>query len=79
RLMPEEGLIDWHNTVSTVHNLVRAVDAPWHGAFSYNGSQKFTIWSSRICPDAQGALPGSVISVSPLRVACAVGALEIIT
>lgn len=76
---PEDGLIDWHKPVSTVHNLVRAVTAPWPGAFSYGGSQKFTIWSSRICPDAQGALPGSVISVSPLRVACADGALEIIT
>lgn len=76
---PEDGLIDWHKPVSTVHNLVRAVAAPWPGAFSYSGSQKFTIWSSRICPDAQGALPGSVISVSPLRVACADGALEIIT
>ncbi|EHB3560304.1 bifunctional UDP-4-amino-4-deoxy-L-arabinose formyltransferase/UDP-glucuronic acid oxidase ArnA [Salmonella enterica subsp. enterica serovar Oranienburg] len=79
RRRPEDGLIDWHKPVSTVHNLVRAVAAPWPGAFSYNGSQKFTIWSSRICPDAQGALPGSVISVSPLRVACADGALEIIT
>ncbi|EAO9824862.1 bifunctional UDP-4-amino-4-deoxy-L-arabinose formyltransferase/UDP-glucuronic acid oxidase ArnA [Salmonella enterica] len=79
RRRPEDGLIDWHKPVSTVHNLVRAVAAPWPGAFSYSGSQKFTIWSSRICPDAQGALPGSVISVSPLRVACADGALEIIT
>ncbi|RWU63745.1 bifunctional UDP-4-amino-4-deoxy-L-arabinose formyltransferase/UDP-glucuronic acid oxidase ArnA, partial [Salmonella enterica subsp. enterica serovar Typhimurium] len=79
RRRPEDGLIDWHKPVSTVHNLVRAVAAPWPGAFSYNGSQKFTIWSSRMCPDAQGALPGSVISVSPLRVACADGALEIIT
>ncbi|MDI5036018.1 helix-turn-helix domain-containing protein, partial [Salmonella enterica subsp. enterica serovar Montevideo] len=42
-----DGLIDWHKPVSTVHNLVRAVAAPWPGAFSYNGSQKFTIWSSR--------------------------------
>lgn len=79
RRRPEDGLIDWNKPVSTVHNLVRAVAAPWPGAFSYNGSQKFTIWSSRIYPDAQDALPGSVISVSPLRVACADGALEIIT
>ncbi|HCC0889335.1 TPA: bifunctional UDP-4-amino-4-deoxy-L-arabinose formyltransferase/UDP-glucuronic acid oxidase ArnA [Salmonella enterica] len=79
RRRPEDGLIDWRKPVSTVHNLVRAVAAPWPGAFSYSGSQKFTIWSSRMCPDAQGALPGTVMSVSPLRVACADGALEIIT
>ncbi|ECG1193614.1 bifunctional UDP-4-amino-4-deoxy-L-arabinose formyltransferase/UDP-glucuronic acid oxidase ArnA [Salmonella bongori] len=79
RRRPEDGLIDWNKPVSTAHNLVRAVAAPWPGAFSYSGSQKFTIWSSRICPDAPGALPGSVISVSPLRIACADGALEIIT
>lgn len=79
RRKPEDGLIDWNKPVSTVHNLVRAVAAPWPGAFSYSGSQKFTIWSSRICQESQGALPGTVISVSPLRVACADGALEIIT
>lgn len=28
RRRPEDGLIDWHKPVSTVHNLVRAVAAP---------------------------------------------------
>lgn len=52
---------------------------PWPGAFSYSGTQKFTIWSSRVHPQTQTAQPGTVISVAPLLIACSEGALEVVT
>ncbi|MGP8847698.1 bifunctional UDP-4-amino-4-deoxy-L-arabinose formyltransferase/UDP-glucuronic acid oxidase ArnA, partial [Enterobacter hormaechei] len=71
--------LDWNKPAAELHNQVRAVSDPWPGAFSYVGTQKFTVWSSRVCKNDRAAQPGTVISVSPLLIACADGALEIIT
>ncbi|MGK3373945.1 bifunctional UDP-4-keto-pentose/UDP-xylose synthase, partial [Citrobacter youngae] len=79
RRTPEDSFIDWNKPCAQLHNMVRAVSDPWPGAFSYAGTQKFTIWSSRQSANTSAALPGTVISVSPLLIACADGALEIIT
>lgn len=79
RRTPEDSALDWNKPATTLHNLVRAVADPWPGAFSYVGTQKFTVWSSRVVSEPYDARPGTVISVSPLRIACGDGALEIIT
>ncbi|RFU89893.1 MULTISPECIES: bifunctional UDP-4-amino-4-deoxy-L-arabinose formyltransferase/UDP-glucuronic acid oxidase ArnA [Citrobacter] len=79
RRTPDDSLLDWNNPATQLHNQVRAVSDPWPGAFSYAGTQKFTVWSSRPCTNTIGAQPGTVISASPLQIACADGALEIIT
>ncbi|WP_336219389.1 bifunctional UDP-4-amino-4-deoxy-L-arabinose formyltransferase/UDP-glucuronic acid oxidase ArnA [Citrobacter amalonaticus] len=79
RRTPEDSRLDWSKPASTLHNMVRAVSAPWPGAFSHSGTQKFTVWSSRVHPQTDAALPGTVISVSPLLIACSQGALEVVT
>ncbi|MBZ4135020.1 bifunctional UDP-4-amino-4-deoxy-L-arabinose formyltransferase/UDP-glucuronic acid oxidase ArnA [Escherichia fergusonii] len=79
RRNPEDSFLDWNKPATVLHNMVRAVADPWPGAFSYVGTQKFTIWSSRVHPRVNAAQPGSVISVAPFLIACGDGALEIIT
>ncbi|CNJ83369.1 bifunctional UDP-glucuronic acid decarboxylase/UDP-4-amino-4-deoxy-L-arabinose formyltransferase [Yersinia mollaretii] len=74
-----DGEVNWHNSASTINNLVRAVTEPYPGAFSYLGQRKLIIWRSRPLDVAHGKLPGTVLSTSPLVVACGEGALEIIT
>ncbi|MEJ5175976.1 bifunctional UDP-4-amino-4-deoxy-L-arabinose formyltransferase/UDP-glucuronic acid oxidase ArnA [Erwinia sp. MYb416] len=79
RRTPEDGRIDWQQPVQRTHNLVRAVTDPWPGAFSYVGAAKFIIWQSKICHNWPVTKPGTVLSVSPFVVACAEGALEVVT
>lgn len=79
RRTPEDSFLTWNRPAETLHNMVRAVAAPWPGAFSYSGTQKFTIWSSRVHAQNQTAQPGTVLSVAPLLIACSEGALEVVT
>jgi len=76
---PEDGRLNWEQSAESLHNLVRAVSDPWPGAFGFVGTHKFIVWKSRVRHDVAGAKPGTVMSVSPLVVACGNGALEIIT
>ncbi|MDF7679742.1 bifunctional UDP-4-amino-4-deoxy-L-arabinose formyltransferase/UDP-glucuronic acid oxidase ArnA [Enterobacteriaceae bacterium ESL0689] len=79
RRSPEDGRLDWDKPASVLHNLVRAVSDPWPGAFSYVGANKFIVWQSRVRDDLPAARPGTVISTTPLVIACGEGALEIVT
>ncbi len=79
RRTPEDSFLTWNRPAETLHNMVRAVAAPWPGAFSYSGTQKFTLWSSRVHAQNQTAQPGTVLSVAPLLIACSEGALEVVT
>ncbi len=79
RRTPEDGRLDWNQSATVLHNLVRAVSEPWPGAFSYVGNTKFIVWKSRVHTDVPAATPGQVLSVDPLVVACGQGALEIVT
>lgn len=74
-----DGEIHWHQSASAINNLVRAVTEPYPGAFSYLGQRKLIIWRARPLDMAHGKLPGTVLSTSPLIVACGEGALEIVT
>ncbi|MCL6743000.1 bifunctional UDP-4-amino-4-deoxy-L-arabinose formyltransferase/UDP-glucuronic acid oxidase ArnA [Kosakonia sp. R1.Fl] len=79
RRTPEDGRLDWEKPAQTLQNLVRAVSDPWPGAYSYAGTHKFIVWKSRVRTDVAPARAGTVLSVSPLLVACGDGALEILT
>ncbi|PWW02980.1 bifunctional UDP-4-amino-4-deoxy-L-arabinose formyltransferase/UDP-glucuronic acid oxidase ArnA [Mangrovibacter plantisponsor] len=79
RRTPEDGRLDWNRNASDLHNLVRAVAHPWPGAFSYAGITRFVVWSSRLVDGYPAARAGTVVSTSPLVVACGSGALEIVT
>ncbi|MCS2162189.1 bifunctional UDP-4-amino-4-deoxy-L-arabinose formyltransferase/UDP-glucuronic acid oxidase ArnA [Scandinavium sp. H11S7] len=79
RRTPDDGRLNWEQSAESLHNLVRAVSDPWPGAFGFVGTNKFIVWKSRVRHDVAVAKPGTVMSVSPLVVACGNGALEIIT
>jgi methionyl-tRNA formyltransferase len=72
---PEDGRIDWSQSARRVVDLVRAVAAPFPGAYTSAGGRKLMVWSART---AEGSgRPGEVISLRPLRVATGAGAVEI--
>ncbi|WP_200551308.1 bifunctional UDP-4-amino-4-deoxy-L-arabinose formyltransferase/UDP-glucuronic acid oxidase ArnA [Kosakonia sp. LAM2021] len=79
RRTPEDGRLDWEKPAQTLQNLVRAVSDPWPGAYSFAGTHKFIVWKSRVRTEVAPARAGTVLSVSPLLVACGDGALEILT
>ncbi len=76
---PADGEIDWARPASEIRNLVRAVAAPYPGAFSYRGDRKCIFWSVAETKSAadKEATPGTVVSTDPLIIACGKGALEI--
>ena len=39
--VPEQGKINWNNSLNDIYNLVRAVTYPYPGAFTFNGFDKF--------------------------------------
>jgi UDP-4-amino-4-deoxy-L-arabinose formyltransferase/UDP-glucuronic acid dehydrogenase (UDP-4-keto-hexauronic acid decarboxylating) len=79
RRTPQDGCINWQSSAHEINNLVRAVTAPWPGAFGYVGGSKFIVWKGRVQEGAEKAKAGAVLSVSPLVIATGEGALEIVT
>lgn len=77
---PDDGLINWHQSNIEIHNLVRAVTHPYPGAFTFKQQNKLYIWKTRLSTQkSTGKKPGTILSTSPLLIACGSGALEIIS
>ncbi len=72
------GEILWHKSAKEINNLVRAVTEPYPGAFSYLGQRQLIVWRSRVLDTQHDKQPGTVLSTSPLVIACGEGALEIV-
>ena len=77
---PEDGRIDWHQTSRQIFNLVRAVADPYPGAFTEVDGARLMVWW--VEPDSPATLgrhgrSGEVLSLEPLVVATADGALEL--
>jgi methionyl-tRNA formyltransferase len=47
RRRPEDGAINWTQSVRDITNLIRAVAAPYPGAFSTMQGSKLTLWKAR--------------------------------
>ncbi len=46
---PEDGLIDWNDSVKEIHRLIRAVSRPFPGAFGmYDGTHQLIIWRADV-------------------------------
>ncbi len=77
---PEDGRINWSQTSAQIFNLIRAVTDPYPGAFADVGPARLMVWwaetNSATARGRKGS-PGEVLSVSPLVVATADGALEL--
>ncbi len=74
---PADGQIDWSKSARQVRNLIRAVTRPYPGAFTFIGDRKCFIWGAELANVNSDAAPGTVLSASPLVVACGEGALTI--
>jgi len=83
----EQGLIDWTNSASAIHNQIRAL-CGWPGAYTFYQGSRFKVYKSSISQDAEVLLqsyrrehgdpiPGTVIcaSGSVLAVACGSGSI----
>ncbi|MCE9650777.1 MAG: formyltransferase [Parvibaculum sp.] len=73
---PEDGRIDWSQPARRVADLVRAVTAPFPGAFTTLRGRPLMVWRVRVA--AGEGRPGEVLSLAPLLVACGSGAVELV-
>ena len=72
RRTPADGIIDWNKSAESIRNLIRAVTAPYPGAFSFINGRKFLIWSATVVrnPEISATRPGTIVSSSPFIVSC---------
>lgn len=72
RRRPADGLIDWRVSARDVRNLVRAVTAPYPGAFTVAGETRVLVWSAEFAGEPCDAVPPGTVtrSVHGVFVAC---------
>ena len=72
RLTKEDGLIDWTQPASAIHNRVRGL-YPWPHAYTYLDGARVIILRTRVIPGAAGATPGVVVDLSRDAIEVATG------
>ncbi len=77
RRTPADGAIDWNWPAERVRNLTRAVTRPFPGAFTYSGNRKIILWEVAPAAQTSPAKPGTILSITPLTIACADGAVSV--
>ena len=75
---PSDGLLNWYGSAVEIRNAVRAQTRPYPGAFSYLAQTRCIFWQvSVVEQEPVHQLPGTVMSVSPLVIACSRGAVRV--
>lgn len=77
----DDGRIDWSASSVTICNLVRALVAPWSGAFGFVAGKKLVVRRARPVDTAgTSAVPGTVTQSDDrgVRIAAGIGAVEVI-
>jgi len=71
-----DGVIDWTRPAGEIHDLVRAVAAPYPGAFTALGRARLVVWKAAAQGGDDGA-PGTVLAVTAdgVHVQCGRGTL----
>ena len=64
RRKPEDGVIDWAKPTRDLYNWVRALTAPYPGAFTFRDGRKAFVWAARIADGPRSGAPGEVIGVT---------------
>jgi len=63
---PEDGRIAWHRPARRLYDLIRAVTAPYPGAFTtYRGERLFVWWARPLDLGARVGAPGEVVEIRP--------------
>ena len=60
---PEDGLIDWTQPSQRIINLIRALAAPWPGAFTYYHGRKIVVRRARLNADDGTGISGQVLGM----------------
>jgi methionyl-tRNA formyltransferase len=66
--LPIDGEIDWQSSTRKIDCMVRALAAPYPGAYTYFRGKRLVVWNAEPVKDPPfyaGRIPGRVISVSP--------------
>lgn len=69
--IPADGRIDWRDPPERIRNLVRALVAPWPGAFVELPAGRLVVDRGEVEPSGQGAAPGTVLAVESKRLVVA--------
>jgi methionyl-tRNA formyltransferase len=80
RRKPEDGAIDWREPARSILNLVRAVAAPYPGAFTTWDGKRVYVWKARIVTESGASAPvGQVIEAGArgILVQCGEGVLAL--
>ena len=59
KIKKKDGLIDWKETATRIHNKIRAMD-PWPGAYTHFNKSRIEIWKSELREEEEGPAPGAI-------------------
>lgn len=80
---PDDGLIDWHQSATAIHALIRASSEPHPGAFTHlygKTFRKLIIWQATISTEPFTGTVGHVLDICPAKgalVQCGSGLLRL--
>ena len=63
RRRPEDGRIDWTRPARALYDLVRAVTAPYPGAFTTWRGRRLLVWWARSVDGVPATAPGEVVAI----------------
>jgi methionyl-tRNA formyltransferase len=66
--VPEDNRIEWDSPSAAIHNLIRAVAAPYSGAYTSLAGGRLRVWSAERLPGYDsdvGRTPGRIVEVRP--------------
>ncbi len=75
---PADGAIDWSAPAESIVNLVRALVAPWPGAFTHLGDRRVVVRAARVRSNRSSAVPGQIISADADGVVVATGGNDLV-
>lgn len=62
---PDDGFVLWDQMdAEEIHNMVRALTRPFPGAFTYCGSQRLNLWSSKLAHMKLKGVPGRIYLIN---------------
>jgi methionyl-tRNA formyltransferase len=76
---PAMGITDWNRPARSVHDWIRALTAPYPGAFTFIAGRKLMLWASAVDGACPGRTAGEVLGYDEdgMRVAAADGAIVV--
>jgi len=75
--LAHDGLIDWSAATRRIDCLIRALDEPFPGAFTYLQDKRLIVWRAaplEPAPLYSGRIPGRVVGIYPAQ-----GAVDVLT